>query len=200
MEKQYIGYVYKVTLSTGKSYIGSLKQSYFDPAYWGSTKNENYWHDLYLQGKENAQREILSWHTSIEEMKIEESRQIELQNTLEPNGYNLSSHTGIKGIGHKIKGRKYGQRRWDEQRKEQHKQKMKEYWTDERKEEARQKQLNSPKHEQMKKKNSEIFKERYKDPAYREMTRQAVLNSPKYQEYLKKKKLTKGVNNVLSIN
>lgn len=80
------GYVYKVTLPNGYTYIGSHASGAFDESYWGSSENPKYWQALFKAGKENVKREVLSWHETKEEMLMEEYRQIQLH----PNGYNTA--------------------------------------------------------------------------------------------------------------
>lgn len=80
------GYVYKITLPNGYTYIGSHESTTFDENYWGSSTNSQYWKALFKAGKENVKREVLSWHETREDMLLEEYRQIQLH----PNGYNIA--------------------------------------------------------------------------------------------------------------
>ena len=70
--EQYIGYVYKITSPTGKTYIGQRKASSFDEDYWSSSQNQEYWNDIKLYGKDKFIREVLCWCKTLDELNEKE--------------------------------------------------------------------------------------------------------------------------------
>lgn len=86
------GYIYKITcLINNKCYVGSKKASIFVEKYWSSSKNNEFWKDINIYGKENFKREILCWCETVEEAREKEKKYIISEKALiTEGGYNLA--------------------------------------------------------------------------------------------------------------
>ena len=96
-EKQYVGYVYKITnLVNGKIYVGLKSGSKFVNSYWGSGSLIR--KAIAKYGKDNFSREVLAWCYTRDELEQTEIYWIAKLDAMNPEvGYNLTigGHTTL---------------------------------------------------------------------------------------------------------
>jgi len=116
-KKGMAGYIYCITSPEGKRYVGQKRKNYFDPSYWSSSMNPEFWDDLRAYGKKAFKREILEWCDTPRDLNDREIFWIdEMKSMYSQGGYNVARSV------HQIE--------WTEENTGRRLQKLRDYWND----------------------------------------------------------------------